>query len=232
LKLSDLKGVFNKHDLFVVSIHKQSNGYYTVKLDASGIQWRPGEHGIFSLPDRSFSGRKWRAFSIASIPNENEMLLGTSIGIKPSGFKQVLASLEKGDIIRLRGPFGWFVLQDDATPIVMIAGGIGITPVRALLKSVEKTQNRNIHVVHSSKGGHLFGDELVKLSNQNNKIDLHLTNDRAMTQAIIADLVFEYGNKAFYYISGPPKMIKDYRKILKSKSIKNKRIVTDPFVGY
>jgi len=125
MKLSDFKGLFKKSVLTVISVKNPHGDYYEVALEPkASTRWNPGEHGIFKLPDNQVEGKKWRAFSIASIPEEGLVLIGTRIGSEISSFKKELISMKKGDKVAMTGPFGWFKMQDASTPIVMVAGAI------------------------------------------------------------------------------------------------------------
>jgi len=230
MKFSDIKGVFNAHVLKVTSVEELPDGYITVTLDAEGLVWRPGEHGIFTLPGKDVSGRKWRAFSIASTPEEGLIRIGTRVSSPPSGFKSALKQLKPGDKVKLNGPFGWFVLQDDTSPIVLIAGGSGATAAKAVLSHAVSQPERMIHLVHTASGFHLFKDEVSQLNGD--KLDFHFTHGSEISNPIIDDLVVEYGNRAYYFVSGPPQMNSAYIKRLKHAGINKKHIIVDPYFGY
>lgn len=91
MKLSDFKGLFNKSILKVKKINNPYKDYYEIYLTPGvNTSWKPGDHGIFRLPNNKVEGKKWRAFSVASIPEENIIILGTRTGNKVSSFKQEL----------------------------------------------------------------------------------------------------------------------------------------------
>lgn len=230
MKISDFKGIFKKDKYKVLSVDNPYEDYYVVKLEAHK-EWIPGEHGIFRIPDRNIEGKKWRAFSIASVPSEGYMMIGTRTGKQISSFKKALISLKQGDEISISGPFGWFKLQDKTSPLVLIASGVGITPIRALLKELEETM-RSVTVIYASKDYHLFGDDIKGITDKNNNIKLIKTESRDMTQSDIEKLAKQYGNKAYYYISGAMPVIKSIKKNIKSLGVKGKRIINDPFLGY
>ncbi len=230
MKLSDFKGVLNTHDLIVQSVTPLPEGYLSVEFSAGGLNWRPGEHGIFTLPSKSFVGRKWRAFSIASTPEDGIVRIGTHAGTPASGFKQALAALTPGETVRLHGPFGWYTLKDDASPIILIAGGAGITAARAVLTQGLADTDRKIHLVHIASGYHMYQDVLEKKKRKH--VDMHFMHERDVTAGIIDDLAAEYGSRAYYYVSGPTKMNSAYIKRLKSMGIKGNRIIVDPYLGY
>lgn len=230
MKWSDIKGVFHTHILKVKSVNTLPEGYLTVELDAEGLRWRPGEHAIFTLPGKTFSGRKWRAFSIAATPDEGVVRIGTRAGVSPSGFKRTLAALSPGETVKLNGPFGWYTLKDKNSPVILLAGGTGITAARAVLSQSLGTPRQKIHLVHIASGYHMFQNTLEKIEKKN--VDMHFMHERDVTADIIDDLAAEYGNRAYYYVSGPPKMNRAHIKRLKAMGVKNRQIVLDPFLGY
>lgn len=230
MKLSDFKGIFRKNILTVASIENPYEDYYQIKLNTNNLKWIPGDHAIFTLPNQRVSGKKFRAFSIASTPEENTMLLGTRTGKEISSFKKALINLKPGDPVKVTGPFGWFKLQDDHSPIVLIASGVGITPIRALLKEIQN--DRPISLIYSSKDFYMFGDELDALSESNPNMTLIKTSQRDETTKHINESIDKYKNKAYYYISGSVPMIKSVKQNMKDKNIKGKRIINDPFYGY
>jgi ferredoxin-NADP reductase len=85
-----------------------------------------------------------RAFSIASAPYEQDLMITTRM--RDTAFKRVLRKLTHGELIRIRGPFGSLTLHDDATrPAVFLAGSIGITPFRSIV--LQLPQLRRAHRV-------------------------------------------------------------------------------------
>ena len=232
MKLSDFKGLFKKSIVEVDSVENPFGDYYTVKMKPVGDGWIPGEHGIFSLPGKQIEGKKWRAFSVASVPSEGYFMIGTRTGKEPSSFKKQLIGMKKGDKVQVRGPFGWFKVQDSSTPIVLFASGVGITPVRALLKQLAKETSRGIHVIHAASDYHLFEDDLKDIAGSNDQISLHLTKEKEETQAKLKELASRFGNDAYYYVSGNGKVISSTKDLLINVNVKGNRIINDPFLGY
>ena len=233
MKISDLKGIFKTSTLTVESVKNEHDDYYTVKMiPEKGTVWSPGEHGIFRLVSRKAKGRNWRVFSVASAPKEGFMLIGTRTGKEASPFKKELISMEKGDRLSIRGPFGWFKVQDSVSPMVMVTGGVGITPVRSILKHLENDRTRAVELIYSASEFHLFQDELEAIALDNNKITLHIVYSKKETNKVLANLISQYKNEAYYFLSGPPSFIQTIKKQIKDKGIKGKRIINDPFIGY
>ena len=159
-------------------------------------------------------------------------MIATRTGDQISTFKKELLSLKPGDEIQVRGPFGWFTVQDETSPIVLVAGGVGITPVRAVLKSLETYSNRPIDLVYSAKGYHLFEGDLRHIAETNDKVNLHIVSSSQETQDKVTQLAAIHGGKGLYYISGSTGFIKGIKHLLKGKGIASKRMINDPFLGY
>ena len=166
MKLSDFGGLLKKTELKFISAENVSGDYWVVKLEpAKGMTWIPGEHGIFTIPGKKLTGKKWRAFSVASTPREGNILLGTRTGAITSNFKNALFSLKPGEKVNVRGPFGWFKLQKGEKQIVMFATGVGITPIRALAFELKEHPEVNAELIQTGKY-HLFREEIEKLTEE------------------------------------------------------------------
>jgi len=74
-----------------------------------------------------------RAFSIASAPEDP--LLELHIRGAGHGISQHIFSLRPGDALAVRGPLGTNVLREGAGPLLVLAGGIGIAPMKAIVES-------------------------------------------------------------------------------------------------
>jgi ferredoxin-NADP reductase len=233
MKLLDFKGIFKKSMLTIESVRNVYGDYYEIKLKPeAGVLWNPGEHGIFKLPNNKVEGKKWRGFSVASVPEEGVMIIGTRTGKEISSFKNELISMKKGDEVAITGPFGWFKIRDSITPIVMVAGGVGITPIRALLKQLEHDLSRPVDLIYASSDYYLFEDEIQVIVTSNEKMTLQKTAGSRETSAAIADLITKYKNNAFYYISGSQPFIGAIKKQIIAEDVKKSRIINDPFLGY
>ncbi|HIT90039.1 MAG TPA: FAD-dependent oxidoreductase [Candidatus Merdenecus merdavium] len=228
-----LKGMTRKTDANVISIENPYGDYYIVKLKPSdGLMWNAGEHAFVRLPGIEELKKEYRLFSIASIQKEEVLMIGTRTGEKKSKFKEAMLSMKPGDPVSIQGPYGWFRIRDDSSPIVMFAGGVGITPIRALIKELAESKSRPINIVYSSNDFYLFDDEIQEIVDRNPSMTLHKTKTREESSKKIEQLAREYGDKGYYYISASPKVIESVSKLLRSNKIAKKRIIDDTFNGY
>ncbi len=79
-------------------------------------------------------------FTISSSPTESYLQFTTKYR-EESDYKKALWTKKVGDELEINGPFGSFALNEkDTTPRLFIAGGIGITPFRSMIKYVSDKQ--------------------------------------------------------------------------------------------
>ena len=217
----------------IKTIANPFNDYYVIKITKDeNLNWTAGQHGIFKINKNIEDDKNNRIFSFASIVEEGEIILGTRTGPKTSNFKKAFLALEEGTEIEIEGPMGKFTLNDTNESMVMIAGGVGITPIRSIYKELEKGNERNVELVYSSIDNYLFLDELQSVADKDEKVFVHTVTDPASTQAKIRELIEKYENEALYYISGSPGLINAIKGILLEAGIQENRIVFDAFMGY
>ena len=119
---------------FVDRQHEAENATSFFFQPQAPLIFRAGQYLRYTLPHPDPDSRGTsRSFSIASSPDEPLVRLTTRLSTPPSTFKQALARLQPGVLIEASGPFGQFVYPESDDPAVLIAGGIGITPIRSIL---------------------------------------------------------------------------------------------------
>ncbi|MBI4039096.1 FAD-dependent oxidoreductase [Candidatus Daviesbacteria bacterium] len=184
----------------------------------------PGQYLDYELAVNDPNGNT-RAFTISSSPTENFLMLVTKKGF--SEFKKALIKFKKGDEIKTSHPAGTFIL-DESTPAVFIAGGIGITPFRSMVKYAAdyKLKIPIILIYSNSDENFLFKKELAvwEKNLSNLKIIYHSSGK--------IEPIVQYVNNAIYYLAGPPKMVKNYEKLLLGLGIDQINIRYDQFDGY
>lgn len=182
-----------------------------------------------------------RAFSLASSPTEDFLMI--SIKMTGSGFKEKLDALE-GQEVTITGPFGRFVFEEGKKQNhshVMIAGGIGVTPFRSMIKyATDKSLDDRIILLYSNKteGDISFLEELKHMQNQNKNLSIvhTLTQTESsdyrtgrIDENLIREEVDDIKNSIFY-VCGPPVMVDTMVQMLKEMGIKEIRF--ERFVGY
>ncbi|MBX3340923.1 MAG: FAD-dependent oxidoreductase, partial [Nitrospira sp.] len=92
----------------------------------SQFVFTPGQFVDLTLlqPSETDAAGNSRAFSIASAPHEDTIMVATRL--RDTAFKRELQRMPIGSTVRMEGPFGKLVLHSDQTrPAVLVAGGIG-----------------------------------------------------------------------------------------------------------
>ena len=126
----------------------------------AGFDFVAGQYLTVTLPDPLYDDPKGnlRTFSIASPPHEtNHLLVATRMTGSP--FKRSLAEAPLGAAVSIFGPAGDFTLPAvAATPLVFIAGGIGITPFRSMILTaahghVASSDHPSIRQPHAGSSG-------------------------------------------------------------------------------
>lgn len=204
----------------------------------------PGQYLEWSLmhPHPDDRGTR-RYFTIASSPTEKEVMLTVKIPEKSSTYKQALKNLRSGDSLYATNLEGDFVLDKRKdVSYVFIAGGIGITPFRSILKYM---LDNNIsapitlfYVAHSAdefvfdevfeEAKKRFWFKIVYVVSENPSQNWEGEVGR-LTEDMIKKHVEDYPSRLFY-LSGPQPMTGAYKKMLKQMKIKHIR--TDYFPGY
>ncbi|HET8671812.1 MAG TPA: FAD-dependent oxidoreductase [Candidatus Saccharimonadales bacterium] len=207
------------------------------------VQYTAGQFIELHLPHPNPDQRGQRRwFTLSSSPTE-----GPLIGITTrfatdhnSTSKQTLRALQVGTSVSMTEPMGDFVLPKDASlPLLFVAGGMGITPIRSIIKYLYDTrERRSIQLLY---GVH-HADELVfaplfeaytmqftpvaKESAAGWKGEVgRLTPERILKEA-------NCSKGTLIYLSGPEPMVEAFDKALKDNGIDKHRIITDFFPGY
>jgi glycine betaine catabolism B len=201
------------------------------------FDFKPGQYleWMLSHPKPDNRGVR-RFFSIASSPTENLVLLASKFYEKPSTFKQALAKLEPGDEIVVSDLQGEFTMPDDTNQkLVLIAGGIGVTPFRSMAKwMIDQGESRDVVLLHSNKTKEdiVFRDIFERAEKLGFKtIYVNTDTDGYIDENVISEKVPDYKDRKFY-VSGPEPMVEAFEKMLYKMGIAKKNVKRDYFEGY
>lgn len=191
-----------------------------------GFSYYPGQYIDLELPVIDIRSNV-RAFSLSSSPTENFLMITYKHG--PSVFKKHLQSLKPGQAIKISHPAGTFIL-DETEPVFFIAGGIGITPFRSMIKyAVDKQLSNPIKLLHiAATEDFVFAKEFIewkKLLPNFNIIYQHSIQNGRLNK-LPSNL------KSIVYLSGSAFMIEKFYKILIATAIDEDNIRIDSFDGY
>jgi ferredoxin-NADP reductase len=223
--LRTFTGLFKFYRLKLTNVHDEGGeGVKTFVMQPKRpIKYTAGQYGVWFLP-KFIWGKPARLFTIAASPTEGVLKITTHISDSP--FKKKLDSLKVGSSIYLSGPFGVFTLgKNPPKKAVFVAGGIGITPMRAMMKYAKDTNiDTDMTLIHVAKNLYLFRGELSKIAHESHYIT---RDDLAET---VRRVVAKQGKNVPFYISGPPAFVETA--IGELKNLGATTIKTDGFLGY
>ncbi len=100
--------------------------------------WQCGQYVDVMLP-----GERRRSFSLANPPHDSA-LLELHVRRAPGGAfsEQVFGELGPGSLLRIEGPLGQFIYRPGDRPVLLIGGGTGYAPLKAIVREVLETEAR------------------------------------------------------------------------------------------
>jgi len=229
---SELKAVLTPKQIVFKERKKEDEGIYTFVFEpVKPLAWQAGKHAMFFIRHKKID-KAMRLFSISSCPSENVIAITTKIGAHPSDFKEALLELSPGMKMTLRGPMGPFVLQQARTNC-FIAGGIGITPFRSMMKEVDRSK-QNLHeeiklLYINSGDSFLFGEELKAM--ESGATTTEFFKDKQELGNRIKLMTLQSDNTV-YFIAGAKQMTTSIKQNLIELGVKKKNIKIDTFIGY
>jgi glycine betaine catabolism B len=216
-------------------------------LKGQQLEYRPGQILHYELDALAFPDERGnrRHFTISSSPSEEGIVTFTT-RMRGSGFKETLRQAPIGYEITCDDPEGEFILGQGETRWrhVFIAGGIGITPYRSMLRyAVDMGEPLNVLMLYFSRSSSdiIFKRELETIAVRMPTFSLVnvLTEHEAgwkgeqgkLGEAMLRKWVPD-AERALFWLSGPPSMISAYRELLELIGIKEQSIRTERFMGY
>jgi ferredoxin-NADP reductase len=219
--------------------------YNYVFLPDRKFAFDAGQYMEWTLPHVEFDNRgNRRAFTIASSPTEDTVQVGVKFYTPSSMYKYEMSRMQPGDVMYASQLAGSFTLvRDQKVKLAFIAGGIGITPFRSMIKYlVDTDQNRDVILVYIvSKPEELaYADEFAAAERVGVKMFPILSGSRQpepgmisarLSKELIEKTVPDYNDRTFY-ISGPNAMVHSAKAMLRELDVDRLRIKTDHFSGY
>lgn len=206
------------------------------------IQYTAGQYTEISLPHPSPDDRgiqRW--FTLSSSPTEDLVSITTKFAPEHgSTFKQTLAQMEPGTEVDLADPMGDFVLPKLAqTPLVFVAGGMGLTPFRSMFKwMIDTGEKRDIKFIYGVRS-----EEDIIFQDIFDEVGIHATivvsepsdswgGERGHLSAEMILGLAQPSEDALIYMSGPEPMVESLEADMKKHGIAENRLVGDFFPGY
>jgi len=217
--------------------------------------FKPGQFLTFQLniPDQDRPVIRCYSLSDAPLPNRYRVSIkrvapprdkpDAPPGLSSNFFHD---HVQVGDILDVRAPGGQFFLDlEDESAVVLIGGGVGITPVVSMLNAlVEQPVSRTVWFflgVRNSKD-HPMKAHLEQLAQKHEKINMHICYSGPLEtdiegrdyhhRARVTVSLFKRllpSNNFHYYYCGPPPMMKSLTKDLEEWGVPSKQINYEAF---
>lgn len=135
------------------------------------VEFEPGQFVTMDLPISEKRLKRWRSYSIASLPGD-DLLEFIIVNLEGGlGTSYLFQEFKIGDQLKFKGPSGTFVSPKSPDfDIVMICTGTGVAPFRPMLYNllVDQKIERNIHLIFGTRHleGVLYQKEFEKLASE------------------------------------------------------------------
>ncbi|MGO4809799.1 NO-inducible flavohemoprotein [Cupriavidus sp. 2MCAB6] len=121
------------------------------------VNFEPGQYTSVAIQVPSLGLQQIRQYSLSDVPNGRSYRISVkreSGGTTPAGYVSCLLHdhVGVGDEVRLAAPYGSFYIDVNArSPIVLISGGVGLTPMVSMLKKALQEPPRQVVFVHGAR---------------------------------------------------------------------------------
>jgi ferredoxin-NADP reductase len=220
---------------------------FTLNLKGQPFPYKAGQTVDLTYADmpRSDAAGNKRTFSIASAPGRDSILVATRD--RGSAFKRSLIEAPLGVELEADGPYGSFTLPNKAAHAVLLAGGIGVTPFRAMAEdAMERSLDHTLTLIHSNRTPEEtpFLLELLNWATKNDKFQYRPTMTRSERsrkgwkgerRRVDADSLREWlpkGGATVHYVAGPERFVRGATEALRGAGVDEDLIRAEEFPGY
>lgn len=204
------------------------------------FDYLPGQWVFVTLERKG--EQKTKPLSLSSSPTED--FLEITKELTGQEFSNALATLRVGDKMLIKGPYGNFTFQGEYDKVCMLSGGIGITPLRSMIRySADKEVRASIILLYSNRyeNNIPFKDDFDKMQMRNPNLEVIITITKPgpnweglagrIDRETIGRNVSDYSERVFY-TSGPMPMVDAMRAILTDMGLPDTQIKQEYFYGY
>lgn len=201
-------------------------------------QYEAGQHLTFELPWEDF--KVSRCYSLSSCPDLGEPL---KIGVKRVAGGRISNwmndNLKVGDSIMASVPQGRFILDPEtrsSAPLFLFAGGSGITPIIALLKSALASTKRSITVLYANqdRDSVIYGEELDRLAAEHPDrlaVHHHFDAEGGYLEPAEVRTLLHHTDIAEFYICGPEPFMALVESTLTEAGVHEELVYIERFVS-
>ena len=197
----------------VERVHEYADVYTLRFKTPDPIPFLPGQYAHVLAPGSPPGRENVRHLSIASIPEEGYLQFSVDLA-SASDYKKKLAALQVGEIAHLFKVKGEFILGGTLPKqVVFVAGGLGITPVRSLLRQIVHDRLPvDWRLVHVAREEFLYQKEIEPWGGHQERVR------RPELAAVLVRAVKERP-EALFYISGSARFVEGVGQSLRDLGI-------------
>ncbi len=219
--------LFFKHKFVIERVVKENEDIYSVYISGkkmSDYNFESGQYAnlIFMQKNMWFH----HPFSYSDSYNGNNI----RFSIKASGdFTSKINNLKIGTRVWIDGPLGIFTLKKATkNKYLFIAGGIGITPILSMIKSIEEKNDAVLLYSNKTEKDYVFNKELTESNIKSYNFYTEKGQDNRIDIEKINNLCPDFKERDIY-ICGPSQMIIDLVKKLENNLVPTRQIHFEQF---
>jgi ferredoxin-NADP reductase len=217
-------------------------------LNGALLPYVPGQAVDLTFPAASRPDPRGhvRAFSLAAAPGAPRLTIASRVRSSP--FKQDLLEAPIGAELFASEPWGEFTIPGGEEDVVMLAGGIGVTPFRAMVQdAVARSSRIQMSLIHSARtpeetpfldefrrwtATHAYLAYLPTMTQAERSKHAWLGERRRVDAVFLSEVLDDNVTAALYMVSGPPRFVTGVSAALAELGVPAARILLDTFDGY
>ena len=208
----------------VIQVRNLTKSTYVIRFERNNMAFRPGQYIVVN-PEGMKQKREYSIYSSVNEPFLELLIKEVDAGLLSRKLKQT----QKGNLLELEGPFGYFVINEDQIPnkkFLFIATGTGISPFHSIVNSYPQLNYTILHGVRTWEEGYekeqYLPGKYIQCTSKDQKGDFHgRVTDYLKLHPVDTDTVV--------YLCGNSAMIDEAYTILESQHLSSFQIHTEVY---
>ncbi len=206
------------------------------------FDFKPGQYMLTTI--KTPDGKElMHPFSISSSPTDAEFIEFTK-KLTQSEYSQSLRAMKPGDWARIDGPYGKFTCECEIEKILLLAGGIGITPFFSIMKyCTDRHLATNMLLLYGVKNENdiAFREQLEEMQQANSNLKVIFVAEKPgpawggktgfITAELVKQVVPDFKDRMFF-ACGPPGMVTAMQKLVAALQIPETQLKLETLVGH